>query len=338
MAAAPPLAEGAEQSGLVYGYVFSADGIGREIDNQAAISWLAQGDEVGQEFIWMHFKRPAATTHQWLQGHLELPEAFTDVLEQGSRSTRVEHAHRSLIAVINDVEYDLPRKESLDVATLWLSAGPRYLLSVQSQPLRSVEQLHVSVEAGESFISPLALVIHLLGEQADVRVHILRDAAATVNRIEDNLLADQLPKRTNLGVIRRDLVRLQRLLAPEPAALFRLINRPPNWVRAEDIQGLHQATEGFSVVLRDMAGLQERIKLLQEEIAARVGEHTNRTVFVLTAATVVALPITLIAALLGMNVGGVPFHQDAEGFWIVVALALVITGLAAWLIARLWKN
>jgi zinc transporter len=338
MGAAPPSAEGVDQSGLVYGYVFSADGIGREIDTQAAIKWLARGDEVGLEFIWIHFTRAHATTQQWLQGHLDLPEAFTNALEEGSRSTRVEHAHRSLIAVVNDVEYDVPRKESLDVATLWLSAGPRYLLSIQSQSLRSVEQLRVAVEAGESFFSPLALVIHLLREQADVLVHILRGAADTVNGIEDNLLANQLPKRANLGVIRRDLVRLQRLLAPEPAALFRLINRPPTWVRAEDIQGLHQATEAFSVVLRDMAGLQERIKLLQEEIAARVGEHTNRTVFVLTAVTVVALPITLIGSLLGMNVGGVPFHQDPDGFWIVVVLAVLTTALAAWLIFRIWKN
>jgi hypothetical protein len=34
------------------------------------------------------------------------------------------------------------------------------------------------------------------------------------------------------------LVRLQRLLSPEPAALFRLLNKPPSWIAAADLQSL----------------------------------------------------------------------------------------------------
>ena len=56
-------------------------------------------------------------------------------------------------------------------------------------------------------------------------------------------------------------------------------------------------------MLRDLTALQERIKLLQEEIAAQVGEQTNRSLFTLTVVTVLALPINIIAGLLGMNVG-----------------------------------
>ena len=83
-----------------------------------------------------------------------------------------------------------------------------------------------------------------------------------------------------------------------------------------------------------MAGLQERIKLLQEEIATRLTEQTNRSVFVLTAVTVFALPINMIAGLLGMNVGGIPLAQHSHGFWIVVAIVLAFTGVAAWVAFR----
>ncbi|SFH67564.1 CorA-like Mg2+ transporter protein [Collimonas sp. OK307] len=81
------------------------------------------------------------------------------------------------------------------------------------------------------------------------------------------VIGKQNQKRANLGELRRVLVRLQRLLAPKPAALFRLLQRPPNWVAEIDLQELRHATEEFSVVLHDIAMLQERIKLLQEEIA-----------------------------------------------------------------------
>lgn len=135
---------------------------------------------------------------------------------------------------------------------------------------------------------------HLLHDQGDVLVRIAREATLQVDGIEDSLLSGRVQhKRADLGKLRRVLVRLQRLLAPEPGALFRLLRSPPAWVDVHDLEGLRQATEEFSLVIRDLSELQERIKLLQEEIAAQVGEQTDRSVFTLTVATVLALPITL---------------------------------------------
>ena len=162
---------------------------------------------------------------------------------------------------------------------------------------------------------------------------------ARVDDIEDHLLAGRLvPKREDLGAMRRVLVRLQRLLAPEPAALFRLLQRPPSWVSELDSLELRQSTEEFSVVLSDMSSLQERIKLLQEEIAARVNEENSRSLFVLTIVTVLALPINIIAGMLGMNVGGIPLAQHPQGFWIIVAIIVTFTVVAGWLVVRVQRN
>ena len=167
----------------------------------------------------------------------------------------------------------------------------------------------------------------------------MRGAVARVDVIEDHLLAGRLvPKREDLGAMRRVLVRLQRLLAPEPAALFRLLQRPPSWVQELDSLELRQSTEEFSVVLSDMSSLQERIKLLQEEIAARVNEENGRSLYVLTIVTVLALPINIIAGMLGMNVGGIPLAQHPHGFAIIVAIILTFTVVAGWLVVRMQKN
>jgi zinc transporter len=149
--------------------------------------------------------------------------------------------------------------------------------------------------------------------------------------VEDQLLVGRLKhKRAELGQLRRVLVRLQRLLAPEPGALFRLLRRPPPWVPADDLEELRQATEEFSLVLRDAAELQERIRLLQEEIAAQVGEQTNQSLYTLTIVTVLALPINIAAGLLGMNVGGIPLAENTHGFWWIAALVIGFTALAGW--------
>jgi zinc transporter len=98
--------------------------------------------------------------------------------------------------------------------------------------------------------------------------------------------------------------------------------------------GLRQSNEEFSLVLRDMSTLEERIKLLKEEITAAVGESNNRSLFVLTMVTVLALPINIIAGLLGMNVGGIPLSQHQHGFWIIVAIVVSFTVLAGWVALR----
>ena len=108
---------------------------------------------------------------------------------------------------------------------------------------------------------------------------------------------------------------VSELLAPEPAALFRLLNKPPAWIVEGDLQELRQSTEEFNVALSDMAALQERIKLLQEEIAARVAEANNRSLYVLTIVTVLALPINIMAGLFGMNVGGIPLADQKPPHW-----------------------
>ena len=54
------------------------------------------------------------------------------------------------------------------------------------------------------------------------------------------------------------------------------------------------ASEEFSVVLQDMDALQERIKLLQEELSAAQAERTGRSLFLLTVVTVLALPINIV--------------------------------------------
>lgn len=322
---------GSDQFGLICGYVFNAVSGSRVISSEQAVDWLHQEkDHVNDDFIWLHFNLAHTASEKWLTRHLDLSDVFYEALHEGVRSTRIEYVDDTLIAVINDVLFDFSFETS-DVATLWLSVNERVVISARAKPLRSIDHLRAAVKEGENFTSPVDLLVHLLRDQADVLTQIVRDVADKVDHVEDRLLANKLERnRANLGNARRLLIRLQRLLAPEPSALFRLLNRPPIWMAEDDLQNFRQSTEEFSTVLRDMTSLQERIKLLQEEIAAYINEQNNRSLFVLTTVTVLALPINIIAGLLGMNVGGIPLAESHAGFWVVVCIVATFTAIAGW--------
>jgi zinc transporter len=318
---------GSDKAGLVCGYVFRPAQAGSDVDSDAAATWLSnKGRETG-EFLWLHFNLTNTASLRWLEQQLDLPDAFREAVGANS-STRVEAAGDFLLAVVNDVLFHA--LDASSASTLIICVDRHLLVSARVMPLRAVDRLRASVRAGEVFRSPVELLAHLLRDQAEVLAHIVRDTTTQVDGIEDKLLGQAMTlSRSRLGSLRRTLVRLQRLLAPEPAALFRLLNRPPAWISADDVRDLRQSAEELAAAVADSAALVERVRLLQEELVALVNEQTGRTLFVLTVVTVLALPMTIIPGLFGMNVGGVPFSEHGGGFWIVVVLVLGVVGAGA---------
>lgn len=326
---------GSDMNGLVCGFLFDGGGPGTPVDLERALQWLRNGGQGPPGgFVWLHFNLSDAAAPAWMRAHLGLVPEFFEALQQGTRSTRIEDASDTLVAVVNDVAFEFAFDPS-EIATLWVTVSPRLAVSARSHPLRSIDRLRQAVKEGCRFESSVGFLNRLLLDQGDVLVRIVREATLRVDAVEDGLLAGRLQaKRIELGRLRRVLVRLQRLLAPEPGALFRLLRQPPPWIGEAALDELRQATEEFTLTIRDLSELKERIKLLQEEIAAQVGEQTNRSLFTLTVVTVLALPINIVAGLLGMNVGGIPLAQHEHGFAVVVAFIAGFSLLAGWLAFR----
>jgi zinc transporter len=321
---------GSDPNGLVCGYLFRSGASGEPIESARAAELIAQSAcKSDGSFIWLHFNLAHAGAEPWLRTHAQPPNDFFESLRESSRSTRIERDGDTLFAVVNDVTFDFAY-DATDVATLWLTLRADLVVSARRHPLRAVDRLRAEVKRGEVLATPVSLLDHLLRDQADELQRIVRTATDRIDDIEDELLlGKQAGYRSELSRLRRLTVRLQRLLAPEPSALFRMLANPPPWVGAADVEALRQASEEFAVVLRDIGVLQERIKLLQEEASARVADENNRSLFLLTMVTVIALPINLLAGLLGMNVGGIPLGDSPHGFIAVVLVIAAVTAIVA---------
>ena len=319
-----------DQDVPIWGYHFVPNQPARSITSEEAIEFLsAPSPGLPGEFVWLHFSLSNPASEPWLRRYLTLPDTFYESLHSDVDSTHLEQDGDSLLARIHDVLFDFTF--DAPVATTSLCIRPRVVVSAHVRPWRSINQLRAAVDAGQVVRSPIEILSRLFRDQAGVLVGIVRKATERVDPMEQRLLAKRISvSRSELGSLRRMLVRLQRLLAPEPAAFFRLLSRPPDWIGEEELQNLQQAAEKFSSAISDTAALVERVKQLQEELAALVNEQTNRTLFVLTVVTVLALPLNLVAGLFGMNVGGIPLAQHPYGFFLVVGPLLVLTAVLAY--------
>lgn len=159
------------------------------------------------------------------------------------------------------------------------------------------------------------------------------DAASLRGTPSDELLSD-------LVRCRRRIARLRGLLADHRGAftalsatdIARLVDDPDS---VSLLQGLNTRYEG---ALRAVEDSREALLGSFDVLMSRTAQRTNEVMKVLTIATVLLLPGSVIAGLLGMNVV-VPLNaDDPMSFWLVVvafavlvAVALITAKLKRWI-------
>jgi len=80
----------------------------------------------------------------------------------------------------------------------------------------------------------------------------------------------------------------------------------------------------------------EVVEALEETNESYISHRVNDVLRVLTAFSVIILPLTLIASLWGMNVG-VPGEGDREDFWAIVGgMVVLLVGMLAYFRRRGW--
>ena len=79
--------------------------------------------------------------------------------------------------------------------------------------------------------------------------------------------------------------------------LQRLCRRLPEWFGEIDRTALQDVAEEFRELVDDLTETQERAKLLQEELAARLAEQTNSNLYILSLFTAILFPPSLIAGI-----------------------------------------
>ena len=137
-----------------------------------------------------------------------------------------------------------------------------------------------------------------------------------------------------VGSVRRMTVRLHRQLV----TLRSLIHRFEHDIEEDANPAISLPTEKLKQRLdwldTEIVELRDRSRLLQEEIMLKGTEQTNRSLHVLATVTTVFLPASLVAAIFGMNVEGLPLTENGGGFLWAVAIIVIASALVYWLLKR----
>lgn len=225
-----------------------------------------------------------------------------------------------------------PEDVGRQLLSLWLEKG-RVIIASE---LNIVDFLAIQAwqQTRHAPLTPADLVARLALRAADRIEPLTERLGDQLDTIEENVMADRThDSRSRLAHLRRTIINMRRLVWPQRDVLTTLEIEDLSFFTARDRVRLREAAARTARLGDELQTLSERAVLVHEQLLDTRAEEMNRNMLVLAAATVVFMPLTVISGLLGMNVEGIPFHDNPAAFWIVTA-GLGVLGAAIYLFMR----
>ena len=317
--------------GLIWAYRFREGYPPEALEPDGVSAALAAEDG----WLWLHFTLTDQRARAWI-GQLEvLPKAARAPFLVAEEQLGLHAENDVIFGVIADFHGDLG-EETNNIGRLRLVLSERLVISGRRHPLSSVEAIHRAVKDGMPLPAAGALIETIIDRFCDTvasRVAVMIDE---LDAAEEHVVGDLASvERNRLNLVRRTMVRMHRQLSSLANVLRNWDNRP----KVSSPPSLHIAAGRLASRLEsldhDIHAVQDRARLLQDEVAARQADDTNRSLRALSIITALLLPGSMVAGIFGMNTKDLPFTDTAGGFWLAMLIGIAATLAFYWILRRI---
>ena len=289
----------------------------------------------GKSFLVVTGKSGTPEIRLWLRE--QLGEAHAEAMTAPDMHARCTVAEDRATLVLRVVRRDPDPEDIKRQAVTVLIEKGRVIISTRLHlpEVFGIPQWQLSHHAP---VSPADLVARMGLRAADRLEPLVEHVGDVLDELEEEILSGRIPELSaRLTRVRRTIIRLRRMIWPQRDVLNTLEIEELSFFAERDRARLREATARTTRLGEELQSLSERAALVHEQILDTRGEQMNRTMLVLASVTVVAMPMTVVSGLLGMNVAGIPFSQNPEAFWFVVLALAAIGSAMVWFVhARKW--
>jgi magnesium transporter len=292
---------------------------------------------------WINIERPRQVDQAWLEERFEFhPLDYEDVFSRNQRP-KVDEYDEYLFIVLHFPRYD-KKVARLNAAELDLFVGPDYLITIQNEPLQAVEYLFERCRGSEELRDglfskgPGYLLYKIVDDCVDASFPMLRKMGNKLERIEEEIFEGEQSAEVvrDISNVKQEIINFRKIVRPQRSA-FRDLERTKARYIAEDLDIYFDDINDASERVWDMLeNYKEVVEGLESTNESAIAHRTNETFRVLTAISVIVLPLTLVASIWGMNVG-VPGEESRTAFWAIMAfMLLLLGGMIAYFRRRGW--
>src|SRR5918999_332635 len=314
----------------------------------AAVELEPAHDEPRAEIVeapglrWINIERPRAADQAWLEERFDFhPLDYEDVLSRNQRP-KVDEYDEYLFVVLHFPRYD-KAVGRLNAAEVDIFVGPDYLITPPNEPLQPIEYLfercRTNEELRESLFSKGAgyLLYKIVDDCVDASFPMLAKIGNKLERIEEDIFEGKSAEVVrDISNVKQEIINFRKIVRPQRPAFQDLERNKARYI-ADDLDIYFDDIVDASERVWDLLeNYKEVVEALESTNESELTHRTNEVVRVLTAISVIVLPLTFIASVWGMNVS-VPGVAQRDAFYIVVvAMVLVLLGMVAYFRRRGW--
>jgi magnesium transporter len=300
------------------------------------------GPPEGEGLRWINIERPGPLDQAWLEEHFEFhPLDYEDVRSRNQRP-KIDEYDDYLFIVLHFPVFD-KTVGRLNSAELDIFVGPDYLITLPNTAIPPVEYLfercRSSEEVREALLSKGAgyLLYKIVDDAFDYCFPMLRKMGNKLDRIEEEIFEGRSEEVVrDISNAKQEIINFRKIIRPQRPVL-RDLERTKQRYLAEDLEVYFDDIVDASERIWDMLeNYKEIVEALEDTNESVISHRVNDVLRVLTAFSVVILPLTLIASIWGMNVR-VPGEQSIGAFWIIIGVMVaMLAGILGFFRHRGW--
>ncbi len=291
---------------------------------------------------WINIERPGSVDRAWLEEHFDFhPLDYEDVLSRNQRP-KIDEYDEYLFIVLYFPVYD-KSVGRLNAAELDIFIGPDFLITLPNTPVPPVEYLFERCRSSEDVRENLLskgsgyLLYRIVDDSFDYCFPMLRKIGNKLERLEEDIFEGKAEEVVrDLSNSKQEIINFRKVIRPQRAVL-RDLERTKARYLAEDLEIYFDDIVDASERIWDMLeNYKEVVEALEDTNESVLSHRVNEVLRVLTAFSVVILPLTLFASVFGMNVD-FPFDNGVEAFWAILGgMIVVLVGMVGYFRKRGW--
>lgn len=315
--------------GIIWAYRFGRDGLAQPVAHEAVSDALQAGDG----WIWLHLGLADARCRAWIAEQSPLSEAARETLSDTDEHVRLDLLGNEIVGILPDFHQEF-LQEGDDLVRLHIAMTDRLLVTARRKPVHSIEVMRRAMDSGRRFPSPVSFFDAIIDQFADAIARLSERLGDELDGIENKVLHDEIDgERLHIGRIRLQVIGVRRQLTQVRSLFDRLEPRMEDEVRPVAV-AMRSLAQRFDALDQEVGSIYERARLLQDELAARNSDITNRRLFTLSILTACLMPATLVTGFFGMNTKDMPFQTTDSGTWYALGFVILAGAATYWVLKR----
>ena len=290
---------------------------------------------------WINVDEPRLVDRQWLAERFPFHELDLEDVASHNQRPKVDVYDDYLFIVMQFPRFD-KASGRLHAAELDVFIGPDYVITLPNEeiaPLPSMfERAGTRDDVREQLMTNGSgfLLYQLLDRCVDASFPMLGQLGRKLRRLEDDIFEGRSREIVReISNTKQEIINFRAVIRPQ-RAVFRALERAKQRYLSEELDiyfdDLTDASERIWDVLENFKEIAEGLESTNESV---LSHRLNDALRVLTAFSVVVLPLTLIASVFGMNVI-FPGEGSREAFWVI--LGILVATLVGMLGLFRWKH